>query len=80
MKDQIRRCRKCGKPVSVITWGVYRKVLVDADPVWVSPDKEGREYVRVDGSKVCGIEVNMQSPVKSEPAYKQHRWTCGVEE
>ena len=79
-RDSFKRCRACGKQIGIITWGIYRKVVVDATPVWVSPDPDGKEYVRVDGSKIRGREVTANSLIKSEPAYRPHRWTCGVEE
>ena len=56
MKDNgIRTCRFCGKPIAVITWGVYRKIVVDAAAVMVEADPEGEEFVRVDGSKIRAI-------------------------
>ena len=79
MKDQIRKCRKCGKPVSVITWGVYRKVLVDAEAVNVVPDPEGFEFIRIDGSKIRGSIAN-PGTLQTEYAYRPHVRTCGVEE
>ena len=79
MKDTVTRCRKCGKPISVITWGVYRKALVDAAAVMVVADPEGEEFLRVDGSKVLAREADYEV-VGAEPAYRQHRKTCGVEE
>ena len=80
MKEQsVRTCRKCGRPVSVITWGIYRKILVDAEVVDVIPDPHGEEFVREDGSKMRGIEEEHGSPL-TEPAYRMHRKTCGVEE
>ena len=79
MKDMVTRCRKCGKPISVITWGVYRKALVDATAVMVVADPEGEEFLRVDGSKVLAREADYEV-VGAEPAYRLHRKTCGVQE
>lgn len=79
--DGVNLCRKCGKPVSVITWGIYRKVLVDAEAVEIIADEYGEDFVRVDGSKVRGREADpglIQS--EAEWAYRPHRKTCGVEE
>ena len=73
MKDTFRLCRKCGKPVAVIERGIYRKILVDAEAVMVAPDTSGREYVRIDGSKVLGLEVAYDSTVDAEPAYRPHK-------
>ena len=76
MKDTFRLCRKCGKPVAVIERGLYRKILVDAEAVMVAPHTSGREYVRIDGSKIRGLEVafdSVMSVVNAEPAYRPHR-------
>ena len=79
MKDSFRICRKCGKPVGVIEWGVYRKVLVDAEAVDVVPDPHGEEFVRIDGSKIRGRAAE-PGTLQTEPAYRLHRKTCGVQE
>ena len=75
MKDTFRLCRKCGKSVAVIERGLYRKILVDAEAVLIAPDTSGREYVRIDGSKIKGLEVAYDSVVNAEPAYRPHK--CG---
>ena len=75
MKDMVTRCRKCGRPISVITWGVYRKALVDAAAVMVVADPEGEEFLRVDGSKVLAREAGYEVE-GTEPAYRLHRKTC----
>ena len=41
MKDTIKTCRFCGKPVAIITWGVYRKIVVDAEAVMVEANPQG---------------------------------------
>ena len=89
MRDQsVKPCRKCGRPVSVITCGVYRKILVDADAVDVVPDAHGEEFVRIDGSKVRGKEIDPENAFALtrgtsknlvEYAYRPHVRTCGVE-
>ena len=76
MKDSIKTCRYCGKQVAIITWGVYRKVVVDAEAVMVEANPEGEDYVRVDGSKVKAFEVDFISDGRAEPAYRPHRWSC----
>ena len=75
MKDREIRCRKCGKPIAVICWGIYRKAVVDPEAVMVLADPEGEEYIRIDGSKVKGKEVSFID--SGEPAYRMHRKTCG---
>ena len=46
MKEKVMTCRFCGKPVMVVTWGIYRKIVVDAASVMVTSDPEGIDYVR----------------------------------
>ena len=78
MKEEIRRCRFCGNQIGIITWGVYRKIVVDADAVMVVPAEEGEDFVRIDGSKIRGREVAYEDAVDAEPAYRPHRKTCSV--
>lgn len=81
MRETFRLCRKCGRPVSVIEWGVYRKILVDAEAVEVVPDSQGEDFVRVDGSKVRGREIRMEEEGQNrEMAYRPHAKRCGRQE
>ena len=73
MKEKVMTCRFCGKPVMVVTWGIYRKIVVDAASVMVASDPEGIDYVRYDGSKVRAREVPYESNEPAEPAYRPHR-------
>lgn len=77
MKEKMPlKCRKCGKRVAIITWGIYRKAVVDPEAVMVHADPEGVEFVRADGSKVRGeIVADIGSELQAEPAYRKHR--CG---
>ena len=79
MKDTVIQCRKCGRPVSMIEWGIYRKVIVDAEAVEVIADPYGEEFVRIDGSKVRARAAE-PGTIGCEYAYRPHRKTCGVEE
>ena len=72
-----KRCRWCGKQIGIITWGVYRKIVVDADPVEVVPDEFGEEFVRIDGSKIRGREAE-PGTLQTEIAYRPHRKSCEV--
>ena len=74
MKSSVNPCRKCGEPVAVITWGVYRKVLVDVEAVEVVPDPEGVDFIRIDGSKIRG-RIAEPGTLQPEYAYRPHR--CG---
>ena len=76
MKDNgVRTCRFCGKQIAVITWGVYRKVVVDAAAVMVEADPDGEEFVRIDGRKIRGREAEIGT-IGTEPAYRAHRKNC----
>ena len=83
MKDTVRKCRRCGTPICVISCGLYRNVLVDAEAVTVIPDMCGECFIRVDGSKMRGREVPMGSfpagELKAEYVYRPHAKTCGVD-
>ena len=78
MKGSVNKCRYCGKQIGIITWGIYRKIVVDADAVMVVPAEEGEDFVRIDGSKIRGVEVAYEDAVDAEPAYRPHRKTCSV--
>lgn len=75
MKDGAMKCRKCGKMISIITWGVYRKIPVDWEAVEVVPDPDGEEYVRIDGSKIRG-KIAEPGTLQPEYAYTPHARTC----
>lgn len=75
--DSFKRCRFCGKQIGIITWGVYRKVVVDAEAVDVVPDPEGEEFIRIDGSKIQG-RIAEPGTIQTEPAYRAHRKSCEV--
>lgn len=80
MKKAEQICKKCGKPISIITWGIYRKSIVDAEPVWVRADANGEEYVRIDGCKLKALPVEIDGEGKAEPAYRLHGKSCGRKE
>ena len=73
----INKCRKCGKEVGVITWGIYRKVLVDMEVFMVTADPDGEIFVRIDGSKLRGKVSTEELPEHAEPAYRPHRCRGG---
>ena len=75
MSDAVKTCKFCGKQVAIITWGIYRKVVVDAEPVDVVPDQEGEDFIRIDGSKIRGKEADIGT-IGTEPAYRVHRKNC----
>ena len=78
-RDSINRCRICGKKIGIITQGIYRKVLVDADAVEVVADPHGEAFIRIDGSKLIGKEAE-PGTIGCEYAYRPHRKTCGADE
>ena len=77
MKEGIRACRKCGRKIAIIEYGVYRKSVVDPTAVMVIADPDGEDFVRIDGSKIRGIPVPYESTEQAEPAYRMHWKTCG---
>ena len=76
MRDGIQKCRFCGKPIAVITYGIHRKSVVDAEAVDVVPDENGEDFVRIDGSKIRGREADIGT-LGTEPAYRIHGRSCG---
>lgn len=76
MKDGVKTCKFCGKKIAVITWGIYRKSVVDAEVVDVIPDPDGEDFVRYDGSKIRGREAEIGT-IGTEPAYRIHGRSCG---
>lgn len=77
MNDSFKTCRICGKKIGIISRGLFRRVIVDAEAVWVDADPEGEEFIRMDGSKVQAREAG---PLESgEYAYRPHRKKCGVD-
>lgn len=74
--NAVKTCRKCGKLIGIIESGVYRKILVDAQVVEIVADSDGEQFVRIDGSKVCGKEADTGAiQLKTEWAYRPHRCT-----
>ena len=82
MKSSITKCRFCGKQIGIITYGIYRKVVVDAEAVVVQADPAGEEFVRVDGTKVKAVELPFMPDITAngkngcEMAYRPHQWSC----
>ena len=74
--DGVKKCKFCGKPIAVITYGIYRKSVVDAEAVDVVQDPTGAEFVRIDGSKIRGREAGIGT-LGTEPAYRIHGRSCG---
>jgi hypothetical protein len=50
---------------------------VDPEAVYVVPDENGLCFIRMDGSKIRGREVDAMSEEAKEPAYRPHKLTCG---
>ena len=77
MKDTFRLCRKCGKPVGVLKTGLYKSILVNADPVEAHPDQLGDIFYRFDGSKMRGSQTfdYADNTVEVDIVWKPHR--CG---
>jgi len=80
MRNDQQVCRRCGKRIGIIEWGVYRKALVDIPACRVIADPDGEEFVRIDGSKIRARETDDLENGRIEYAYRLHRKTCGVDE
>ena len=79
MKDGAKKCRFCGKEIAIITYGIYRKCVVDAEAVVVRADPEGEQFIRIDGTKIKAVELPFMpedAEEGSEMAYRPHRWSC----
>ena len=79
MKDGAKKCRCCGKGIASITYGIYRKCVVDAEAVVVRAGPDGEQFIRIDGTKIQAVELPfMPEDVEegSEMAYRPHRWSC----
>ena len=77
MRNDIYTCKYCGRKIGIITGGIYRKTVVDAEAVMVAADPEGEEFVRIDGTKVQAREVDpYEDTGPQEPAYRVHRKNC----
>ena len=75
--NELPVCRACKRRIAIIEWGVYRKCIVDPTAIMIIPELNGEEFVRIDGSKVCGREAAFEE-AGAEPAYRLHRKTCGM--
>lgn len=75
--DSFKRCRHCGKMIGIIRERPYRKIIVDADPVTVFPDKLGDIFIRIDGSKMRGEPDTSYADnrVEAEVVWRPHK--CG---
>ena len=76
MSGAVKVCMKCGKEIGIISWGICRHIKVDLIPVMVTPDEKGECFVRYDGRKIRGREVQWDGGEPYEPAYRMHRKTC----
>ena len=74
--NELPTCRKCGRKIAIIEWGIYRKCIVDPAAVMVAADPEGEDFVRIDGTKIRGREAEIGT-LGTEPAYRIHGRSCG---
>ena len=73
-KGAFMKCKQCGAQVAVIERAIYRKILVDAEAVPVRVSSKGNEFVRVDGTKVNGIPMEVFEPLKYELDTKEFEY------
>jgi hypothetical protein len=72
-------CRGCGKPILFIRTVEKKLMPVDAEPVWVKPDREGHMYVRRNGQMIHGVIIGDACDTpdrKPAEAYVSHFATC----
>ena len=76
----MKLCKKCGKPIDIITRRIYRTIIVDASPVLVVPDPLGEEFIRLSGEKMRGTEdIKWDDDRKQcEGVFRPHYRTCGL--
>ena len=75
MKGTFKRCRKCGRQIAIIKERTYRNIIVEAEAVAVTPDPLGDIYIRIDGTKLRGLELPIGTAAgqqKTEYAYRPH--------
>ena len=52
---QIKKCRGCGAEIMIIkSGGVYGRVTVEAEPVWIKQITGGDLFITLDGRTVFG--------------------------
>lgn len=78
-RDSFKRCKYCGKMIGIIQERPYRKIIVDANPVFVFPDPLGETFIRIDGSKMRGTPSTRYEDdrTEDEAVWRPHR--CGVD-
>ena len=74
-------CHGCGAEIKWIRTATGRTMPVDAEPVWIRPDKGGVSFVAKDGSIIFGMEVgdaweDCGTGEKAIEAYISHFATC----
>ena len=72
-------CKGCGKPIRWIKTVEGKKMPVDAEPVWVMPDPDGKIYIRKNGGIIKGLIIGDACDTpdrKPAEAYVSHFATC----
>ena len=74
------QCRACNREIMFIETALYKKIPVDAEPVWVRPDeKAAKSYVLPNGSIIKGEAVGDafdDETAELKLAYISHFATC----
>lgn len=79
MAQEESKCRSCGAPVIWIKTKLNKRMIVDAEPVWIKKDYHGYPFFHLDGSQVSGIlagDADDDPDVKFIEAYQSHFATC----
>lgn len=79
-QSRIRECRGCGADIMIIrTDTVYGRIIVDAEPVWITMDAGGETFVLADGRIVRGWiagDANDDPDTNFVEAYAPHKANC----
>lgn len=78
--NEPKTCRGCGKEVLILkTGGIYKNVMVEAEPIWIRQQTGGGSFFTADGRTVFGYEVGdaMDDPdTECLLVYIPHRGRC----
>ena len=75
-------CRMCGAPVIWMRITKWKRIQVDAEPVWIKLEHGGDTFIRKDGSIVFGRKIgdawDDDPDANVIECYESHFATCPV--
>lgn len=79
-KNEPRPCKGCGVEVFPIDTGtVFKKILVEAEPVWIRQETGGDMFVTITGAAVYGRQAgdaDDDPDANFLPVYIPHKGRC----